>query len=169
MEEAYVFFEDVPDAFCSIVRYLQTAKKKYRDASGRLCMLDIWAFFISASIDGGSFIVACNTCLQKAGIHSQGFDSIQALERFYNGRISLRYNPMRNLLTEAVIKNNIQEIDDISGDVLYKFRAKCIARSKSLNKAMVVASLSTFKESAEVKDASALMRYASRCTPPTSM
>ena len=39
MEDAYVFFEDVPDAFCSIVRNLQTTKKKYRDATGRLCLL----------------------------------------------------------------------------------------------------------------------------------
>ena len=39
MEDAYVFFEDVPDAFCSIVRNLQTTKKKYCDATGRLCLL----------------------------------------------------------------------------------------------------------------------------------
>lgn len=39
MEDAYVFFEDVPDAFCSIVRNLQTTKKKYRDTTGRLCLL----------------------------------------------------------------------------------------------------------------------------------
>lgn len=39
MDGAYVFYEDVPDAFCSVTRYLQTTKKKYRDASGRLCLL----------------------------------------------------------------------------------------------------------------------------------
>ena len=39
MEDAYIFFEDVPDAFCSVVRNLQTTKKKYRDMNGRLCLL----------------------------------------------------------------------------------------------------------------------------------
>lgn len=39
MDDAYIFFEDVPDAFCSVVRNLQTTKKKYRDATGRLCLL----------------------------------------------------------------------------------------------------------------------------------
>lgn len=39
MEGAYIFFEDVPDAFCSVTRNLQTTKKKYRDATGRLCLL----------------------------------------------------------------------------------------------------------------------------------
>lgn len=38
-DDAYIFFEDVPDAFCSIIRNLQTTKKKYRDATGRLCLL----------------------------------------------------------------------------------------------------------------------------------
>lgn len=39
MEGAYIFFEDVPNAFGSVIRNLQTTKKKYRDASGRLCLL----------------------------------------------------------------------------------------------------------------------------------
>ena len=39
MEGTYVFFEDVPDAFCSVIRNLQTTKKKFRESSGRLCLL----------------------------------------------------------------------------------------------------------------------------------
>lgn len=39
MEGTYVVFEDVPDAFCSVIRNLQTTKKKFREASGRLCLL----------------------------------------------------------------------------------------------------------------------------------
>lgn len=39
MEGTYVLFEDVPDAFCSVIRNLQTTKKKFREASGRLCLL----------------------------------------------------------------------------------------------------------------------------------
>ena len=39
MDGPYIFFEDVPDAFCSVMRNLQTTKKKYRDTTGRLCLL----------------------------------------------------------------------------------------------------------------------------------
>ena len=39
MKDAYVFVEDVPDAHQSVVRNLQTTKKKYTDANGRLCIL----------------------------------------------------------------------------------------------------------------------------------
>ena len=39
MDEAYVFFEDVPDATGKIFRNLQTTKSTFRDASGRMCLL----------------------------------------------------------------------------------------------------------------------------------
>ena len=39
MDRTYVFFEDVPDAFCSVIRNLQTTKKKYLDGNGRKCLL----------------------------------------------------------------------------------------------------------------------------------
>jgi len=39
MDEAYIFFEDVPDAAGQAVRNLQTTKTKFVDASGRLCLL----------------------------------------------------------------------------------------------------------------------------------
>ncbi|MBQ9262918.1 MAG: response regulator [Clostridia bacterium] len=39
MNEAYIFFEDVPDAAGKVVRNLQTTKTKFVDASGRLCLL----------------------------------------------------------------------------------------------------------------------------------
>ena len=39
MDQAYVFFEDVPDATGTVFRNLQTTKLKFRDASGRLCLL----------------------------------------------------------------------------------------------------------------------------------
>ena len=39
MDGTYVFFEDVPDAFCSVIRNLQTTKKKYLDGTGRKCLL----------------------------------------------------------------------------------------------------------------------------------
>jgi hypothetical protein len=57
------------------------------------------------------------------------------------------------------MKDTVQEVDYVSGDVFYKFRAKCIAKSKALNKAMVVATLSTFKEEATVRDRSELLQY----------
>ena len=38
MDEAYIFFEDVPDAKGNL-RNLQTTKTKFMDASGRLCLL----------------------------------------------------------------------------------------------------------------------------------
>ena len=38
-EEAYIFFEDVPDASGKNVRNLQTTKTKFTDSSGRLCLL----------------------------------------------------------------------------------------------------------------------------------
>jgi len=38
MDDAYIFFEDVPDA-AGVMRNLQTTKTKFRDASGRLCLL----------------------------------------------------------------------------------------------------------------------------------
>ena len=37
MDQAYVFFEDVPDATGTVFRNLQTTKLKFLDASGRLC------------------------------------------------------------------------------------------------------------------------------------
>ncbi|MBR1919298.1 MAG: response regulator [Spirochaetales bacterium] len=39
MEGAYVFFEDVPDGKGTSMRNLQTTKLKFRDLSGRLCIL----------------------------------------------------------------------------------------------------------------------------------
>ncbi len=39
MDEAYIFFEDVPDATGAEVRNLQTTKTKFEDATGRLCLL----------------------------------------------------------------------------------------------------------------------------------
>ena len=39
MKDAYVFVEDVPDAYQSVVRNLQTTKKKYTDTNGRMCLL----------------------------------------------------------------------------------------------------------------------------------
>lgn len=39
MEDAYVFFEDVPDGKGTSMRNLQTTKLKFRDLSGRLCIL----------------------------------------------------------------------------------------------------------------------------------
>ncbi len=40
-DHAYIFFEDVPDAAGSNLRNLQTTKTKFRDSSGRLCLLGI--------------------------------------------------------------------------------------------------------------------------------
>ena len=39
MDEPYIFFEDIPDAAGNTIRSLQTTKLKFRDASGRLCLL----------------------------------------------------------------------------------------------------------------------------------
>ena len=39
MEGAYIFFEDVPDATGTQLRSLQTTKLKFRENSGRLCLL----------------------------------------------------------------------------------------------------------------------------------
>ena len=39
MDEAYVYYEDVPAPGTPGIRSLQTTKKKFRDASGRLCIL----------------------------------------------------------------------------------------------------------------------------------
>ena len=41
MEEAYVFFEDVPNATGSIIRNLHTTKLTFREPSGRLCLLGL--------------------------------------------------------------------------------------------------------------------------------
>ena len=41
MDEAYIFFEDVPDAKGTVIRNLQTTKTKYYDAAGRLCLLGL--------------------------------------------------------------------------------------------------------------------------------
>ena len=39
MEQAYVFFEDVPDATGTVIRNLQTTKSTFRDSLGRQCLL----------------------------------------------------------------------------------------------------------------------------------
>ena len=39
MDDAYIFFEDVPDANGIVIRNLQTTKLKFRDPSGHLCLL----------------------------------------------------------------------------------------------------------------------------------
>lgn len=39
MKEPNVYFEDVPDAQGTSIRNLQTTKQKFRDATGRLCLL----------------------------------------------------------------------------------------------------------------------------------
>lgn len=118
---------------------------------------DIPLALIEVTWGRGDYIYANDAYLES--VRSLGFDSIQALERFFNDKVSLNYNPMKRLLTDAVLKNAVQEIDYISGNVLYKFRARCIAKSKALNKAMVVASLSTFREEGEIHDRGELMQY----------
>lgn len=72
---AYIFFEDVPDAFCSVIRNLQTTKKKYRDATGRLCLL-------------GMCVDVTETTRAKAEeaankVREQEKQEKQALEAFY--------------------------------------------------------------------------------------
>lgn len=118
---------------------------------------DIPLALIECTWGRGDYIYVNDAYLES--IRSLGFESVQALEHFYNDRISLQYNPMRNLLTEAVLKDAPQEIDYVSGNVFYKFRAKCVAKSRALNKAMVVAALSTFKEDAAAMNRSELMQY----------
>lgn len=118
---------------------------------------DIPLALIEVTWGRGDYIYANDAYLES--VRSLGFDSIQALERFFNDKVSLNYNPMKRLLTDAVLKNAVQEIDYISGNILYKFRARCIAKSKALNKAMVVASLSTFREEGEIHDRGELMQY----------
>ena len=39
LEEAYIFFEDVPDASGKVIRNLQTTKVMFQEPSGRLCLL----------------------------------------------------------------------------------------------------------------------------------
>ena len=41
MDEAYIFFEDVPDATGQQFRNLQTTKTKFHDPSGRLCLMGL--------------------------------------------------------------------------------------------------------------------------------
>ena len=90
---------------------------------------------------------------------SLGFDSIQALEHYFNDKISKRYNPMKDMLTKAVLKDSLQEIDYVFGDVFYSFKAKCVAKSRSLNKAVIAASLSIFKKGNEPQERSDLLQY----------
>lgn len=90
---------------------------------------------------------------------SLGFDSIQALEHYFNDKISKRYNPMKDMLTNAVLKDSLQEIDYVFGDIFYNFKAKCVTKSRSLNKAVVAASLSIFKKGNETQERSDLMQY----------
>lgn len=130
----------------------------FEDANtGHPFQSDIPLALIEVTWGRGDYIYANDAYLES--VRSLGFDSIQSLERFFNDKVSLNYNPMRRLLTDAVLKNAVQEIDYISGNVLYKFRARCIAKSKALNKAMVVASLSTFREEGEIHDRGELMQY----------
>ena len=90
---------------------------------------------------------------------SLGFESIQELEHYFNDKISKRYNPMKDMLTKAVLKDSLQEIDYVFGDVFYSFKAKCVAKSRSLNKAVVAASLSIFKKGNEPQKRSDLLQY----------
>ena len=130
----------------------------FEDANtGHPFQSDIPLALIEVTWGRGDYIYANDAYLES--VRSLGFDSIQSLERFFNDKVSLNYNPMKRLLTDAVLKNAVQEIDYISGNVLYKFRARCIAKSKALNKAMVVASLSTFREEGEIHDRGELMQY----------
>ena len=41
MEDAYIYFEDVPDAGGKVIRNLQTTKMKFLDQKGRLCLLGL--------------------------------------------------------------------------------------------------------------------------------
>lgn len=122
-----------------------------------LMQSDIPLALIDCTWGRGDYVYANDAYL--ASVQSLGFDSIQALERFYNDKISANYHPMKNLLIEAVLKDAVQEVDYVSGDVFYKFRAKCIAKSARLNRAMVVATLSTFKEELGGLERSELARY----------
>lgn len=127
-----------------------------RDAETAL-QSDIPLALIECTWGRGDYVYVNDAYMQS--VHSLGFETIQELEHFFNARLSTRYNPMQNMLTEAVMKNTVQEMDYVSGQVFYKFRARCIARSPELKKAMVVASLSTFRQDAEMRDRTELMQY----------
>lgn len=118
---------------------------------------DIPLALIECTWGRGDYIFANDAYL--ANIHALGFDSIQALEHYFNDKISLRFNPMKNMLTEAVLKGSVQEFDYVLGDIFYTFRARCIAKSKELNKAMVVATLNTFRESIRQQERTDLRQY----------
>ena len=118
---------------------------------------DVPLALIECTWGQGDYIYVNDAYMQS--VHALGFDSIQDLELFFNAKLSTRYNSMQHILTEAVMTNTLQETEYVSGQVYYKFRAKCIAKSHELQKAMVVASLSTFKESKELQEQTDVVRY----------
>ena len=118
---------------------------------------DVPLALIECTWGQGDYIYVNDAYMES--VHSLGFDSIQDLELFFNAKLSTRFHSMQNMLTEAVMTGTIQETEYVSGQVFYKFRAKCIAKSHELQKAMVVASLSTFKESKELREQTDVVRY----------
>ncbi|MBR0409797.1 MAG: diguanylate cyclase [Eubacterium sp.] len=90
--EAYVFFEDETDATGNVIRNLQISKKKFRDASGRLCILGL----------GVDVTETTKAKAEEAAnqVRIQGEEEKQALKERYKENVKrLSYKALHDELT----------------------------------------------------------------------
>ena len=110
---------------------------------------------IECAWEGTYYVYASDEYLAR--IQSLGFASIDNVEHAFNDKVSAMYGPLRSLILEAIARSTIQEMDYVTRDVYYKFRVRCIAKTKA--KAMIAASLRTFDSEQEAQQRSELMQY----------
>lgn len=92
MQGSYIFFEDVPDAFGHVTRNLQTTKKKFRDASGRICLLGMCVDVTEAT--------RAKAAEAAKLVHDQEEEEKQAMEAFYKKDVErLSYQASHDVLT----------------------------------------------------------------------
>ena len=79
------------------------------------------------------------------------------MEHAFNEKTNPRYGQLKKLILDAITRDRVQEMDYMTRDVYYKFKVRCIAKTRS--KAVVAAYLRTFDSDQDVEQRDELMKY----------
>lgn len=126
MEEAYVYSEDIPVIGSSATRSLQTTKKKYRDAAGRLCILglcvDVTATTKAKAEEAASQVRQQNEILKKAleanlekASYQASHDELTGLYNRFGYELLLSELDLSTTYIMMVDADNFKDINDHYG------------------------------------------------------
>ena len=102
-----------------------------------------------------NYIYASEGYLKR--LRALGFSDIDNVEHAFNEKTNPRYGQLKKLILDAITRDRVQDMDDMTRDVYYKFKVRCIAKTRS--KAVVAAYLRTFDSDQDVEQRDELMKY----------